>query len=44
MTTMDEKIRAAAKKYLEESIVSCVIGYEKDTRGRIRPAFIDNRR
>ena len=42
MTKMDDQIQAAAKKYLEDSSVSCVIGYEKDTRGRIRPAFIEN--
>ena len=42
MSTMNEQIRAAAKKYLQEDAVSCVIGYEQDTRGRIRPAFIEH--
>jgi ferredoxin len=39
---MDDQIRAAAKQYLEDATVQCVIGYEKDRRGRIRPAFIEN--
>ena len=42
MTKMDDQIRAAAKIYLQDSTVSCVIGYEKDTRGHIRPAFIED--
>lgn len=41
MTTMDEQIRTIARKYLEESTVSCVIGYERDRRGKVRPAFIE---
>jgi len=42
MTKMNKQIRAAAEKYLKDSIVSCVIGYEEDSRGRIRPAFIED--
>ena len=41
MTSMDVQIRTAAKKYLDEGKVSCVIGYERDSRGRVRPAFIE---
>ena len=40
MTGMDEKIRLAAKKYLEEEKVFCVIGFEQDKRGKVRPAFV----
>ena len=35
-----DQIRAKAKELLESGQVQCVIGYEKGTRGRTRPAFI----
>lgn len=41
MSSMDDQIRAASQKYLESGAVSCVIGYERDGRGRARPAFIE---
>lgn len=41
MTSMDIQIRTAARKYLDEGKVSCVIGYERDSRGRVRPVFIE---
>ena len=40
MTSMENQIRNSARKYLEDGQVSCVIGYERDARGRARPAFI----
>jgi len=40
MTKMDEKIQEAAKQYLDSGKVSCVIGYERSSRGKIRPAFV----
>jgi formate dehydrogenase subunit beta len=39
VTSMEEKIRTEAKKLLENGEVSCVIGYERDGRGRVRPIF-----
>jgi len=33
------KIRAKARELLESGQVSCFIGYEEGTRGRVRPAF-----
>ena len=42
MTKMEEQIRTAAKQILEDSKVSDVIGYEKTTQGKVRPAFIDH--
>jgi formate dehydrogenase (coenzyme F420) beta subunit len=41
MTSMEEQIRTAARKFLEDGQVSCVIGYERDTRGKARPIFIE---
>jgi len=35
-----DQIRAKARELLESGQVSCVIGYEEGTRGRVRPAFI----
>jgi formate dehydrogenase subunit beta len=40
MSTVEQQIRDAARKYLEGGQVSCVIGYERGPRGRVRPAFI----
>ena len=40
MTGMVENIRAVARNYLETDAVSCVIGYEQEKRGRVRPAFV----
>ncbi len=40
MSTMVEQIRQTARQYLESGEVSCVIGYERGPRGRVRPAFI----
>lgn len=40
--TMEAQIREYARKYLEEDAVSCVIGYERDSRGKTRPVFIEN--
>ncbi|MFN2228367.1 MAG: 4Fe-4S dicluster domain-containing protein [Anaerolineae bacterium] len=37
---MEAQIREAARSYLEEGAVSCVIGYERGPRGNVRPAFI----
>lgn len=42
MTFIEDQIRQAAKAYLENDEVSCVIGYERDTRGRSRPVFIES--
>ena len=36
---MTAKIRAKARELLESGQVSCFIGYEEGTRGRVRPAF-----
>ena len=36
---MTDKIRAKARELLESGQVSCFIGYEEGTRGRVRPAF-----
>ncbi len=44
MSKMEEKIRAAAREFLESGEVSCVVGYERETRGRIRPIFIEKPR
>ncbi len=41
MTSMDSQIRTAARKYLADGEVTCVIGYERDSRGRARPVFIE---
>jgi formate dehydrogenase subunit beta len=35
-----DKIRAKARELLESGQVSCFIGYEEGTRGRVRPAFV----
>jgi len=40
MSTMEERIRDAAREYLEKEAVTCVIGYERSARGVVRPAFI----
>ena len=37
---MTDKIRAKARELLESGQVSCFIGYEEGTRGRVRPAFV----
>ena len=37
---MEEQIRDAARQYLEQGEVSCVIGYERGPRGKVRPAFV----
>ena len=37
---MTDKIRAKARELLESGEVSCFIGYEEGTRGRVRPAFV----
>ncbi len=42
MTFIEDQIRQTARKYLENDEVSCVIGYERDTRGRSRPVFIES--
>jgi ferredoxin len=36
---LTDKIRAKARELLESGQVSCFIGYEEGTRGRVRPAF-----
>jgi len=41
MTSMEDQIRASARKFLVDGQVSCVIGYERDARGRARPVFIE---
>jgi len=38
--SVEEQIRDAARHYLENGDVSCVIGYERGPRGDVRPAFI----
>jgi len=40
MSAMEERIRSAARQYLEKGDVSFVIGYERGPRGAVRPAFI----
>jgi formate dehydrogenase subunit beta len=40
MSAMEERIREAARQYLENGDVSFVIGYERGPRGIVRPAFI----
>lgn len=40
MSSTDERIRDAARLYLEQGAVSCVIGYERSPRGNVRPAFV----
>jgi ferredoxin len=40
MSAMEERIRDAARQYLKAGDVDLVIGYERGTRGTIRPAFI----
>jgi len=40
MSTMEQRIRDAARRYLEDGQVSCVIGYERGPRGHVRPAFV----
>jgi formate dehydrogenase subunit beta len=40
MSTMEERIRDAARQYLEQEKVTCVIGYERSARGVVRPAHI----
>jgi formate dehydrogenase subunit beta len=40
MTAVEQQIRDAARRYLEEGQVSCVIGYERGPTGKARPAFI----
>ena len=40
MTSMEEQIRSAARQLLTNQQVSCVIGYERSARGKVRPAFI----
>lgn len=36
----EQHIRAAARRYLANGEVSCVIGWERGSRGKMRPAFI----
>jgi formate dehydrogenase subunit beta len=40
MSAMEEQIRDAARQYLENGDVDCVIGYERGPRGKTRPAFV----
>ncbi|MBM4431258.1 MAG: Fe-S oxidoreductase [Chloroflexi bacterium] len=40
MSILEERIRQAAREYLQNGQVSCVIGYERGPRGRVRPAFV----
>ncbi len=40
MTSMIERIQSTARKYLESCEVSCMLGYERDGRNRVRPVFI----
>ena len=40
MSSTEERIRDAARRYLADNAVSCVIGYERSPRGNVRPAFI----
>ena len=40
MSAMEEQIRDAARQYLQDGKVSCVIGYERSPRGSVRPAFV----
>ena len=40
MSSMEKQIRDAARQYLEDGQVSCVIGYERGPRGNVRPAFV----
>jgi len=40
MSILEERIRDAARQYLQDGQVSCVIGYERGPRGKVRPAFI----
>jgi formate dehydrogenase subunit beta len=40
MSVMVERIREAARRYLEDGAVTCVIGYERGPRGNVRPAFV----
>jgi formate dehydrogenase subunit beta len=40
MSTMIEQIQDAARQYLQEGAVTCVIGYERGPRGGVRPAII----
>jgi ferredoxin len=40
MSAMEGQIRDAARQTLEGGEVLCVIGYERDSRGNVRPAFI----
>jgi formate dehydrogenase subunit beta len=37
---LTDKIRAKARELLESGQVSCFIGYEEGTRGRVRPSFV----
>jgi formate dehydrogenase subunit beta len=39
-STPTEQIREAAREYLQNGSVSCVIGYERGPRGNVRPAFV----
>ena len=40
MTAMEERIQEAARQYLQDGKVACVIGYERGPRGNVRPAFV----
>ena len=40
MSPMEGRIQDAARQYLSDGKVTCVIGYERDKRGKVRPAFI----
>ena len=40
MSAMEERIRDAARRYLENGDVTCVIGYERAPGGKVRPAFV----
>jgi len=37
---LSDKIQAKARELLESGQVSCFVGYEEGTRGRVRPAFV----
>jgi formate dehydrogenase subunit beta len=39
MSSIEQQIRDAARKYLENGVY-CVVGYERGSRGKVRPAFI----
>jgi len=40
MSKVEEQIRSAARSYLENGEVTCVIGYDRGPRGNVRPVVI----